>query len=71
MPTGGAGVTASLAEHRHEQIGTPVDDFGMLRELRHAVDHAQHLQHLDLAEIAGSRLWRQQADRDRPAGRAS
>src|SRR5437660_12247870 len=38
-----AGVPAAIAEHLDEQIGAAVDDFGLVAELGHGIDHAPHL----------------------------
>ncbi len=34
---------AAIAEHLDEQVGAAVDHFGLMAELGHGVDHAQHL----------------------------
>jgi hypothetical protein len=36
---------ASIAEHRIEQIGTAVDDGGMIGEIGNCIHHAQQLHH--------------------------
>src|SRR5713101_3855100 len=38
-----AGMAACLAEHFNKQIGTAVDDFGRVVEIRRGVDHAEQL----------------------------
>ena len=58
-------MAAPLAQHGDEQVGAAVDHLGLVGELRHGIDHAQHLEHLDPGELAGGRLGRcQQAETD-------
>src|SRR5262249_21264825 len=40
----GGGVAPRLAEHLDEHVGAAVDDLGMVLEVRHGVDHAEHLE---------------------------
>ena len=53
-----ARVAPALAEHRDEQVGAAVDHLRLVGEFRHRVDHAEHLEHLDLVEAAARRLLR-------------
>ena len=56
-----------LTEQFEEQVGSAVDDFRMVREIRSAVDHAEEPDHaLHLVEIAGFGFHRRQ---DRQRGR--
>jgi hypothetical protein len=46
-------VPAAIAEHLDEQVGAAVDHLGLVAELGHGVDHAQHLDDaLDAIEVA-------------------
>src|SRR5687768_8168601 len=49
-------MTAALTQHGDEQVRAAVHDLGLVAETWHGVDHAEHLEHLDLAEIAGRQL---------------
>ena len=43
---------ASIAEHFHEQVGTPINHLRLLTEIRHRVHHAKQFDHLlDAAEF--------------------
>src|SRR5689334_23172809 len=54
---GGARMPAALTEDFDKQIGTAVDDFGVVLEIRHRVDHPQHLYDvLHTVEIAAERI---------------
>ena len=44
MPTAERRVPAVLAEYLDEQIGHAVGDLGVVLEVQHGVDHAEHLQ---------------------------
>jgi len=58
-------MSPALAQYGDEQIRAAVDHLGLLGELRHRVDHAQHLDHLDPRQLASGRLGRRkQAEAD-------
>jgi hypothetical protein len=53
-------VAPAIAQHSHEQVGAAVDHLRLVGEFRHAVDHAEHLDDLDLVKAAGRQLRRRE-----------
>ena len=57
-----ASMAAGVAKHLDQKVGTAVDDFRVVAEVRFCVDHAEQLDHgLDARRVRRARIWRPRA----------
>jgi hypothetical protein len=62
-------VPAGIAEHFDKKVGHAIGNLGVVPEVRHGVDHAQHLYHeihaIERAERSAGRREQLQSDQPR------